>query len=318
MAAIGVVGAGAWGTALAVLCARAGHRVTLWARNPAPIARARESPRLPGVRLPDAVEVAGTLPPAADAVVMATPVRHLRAALALPRPADAPLVLCMKGLEPGTALFPAEIVRDAGSGAAMAVLSGPNFAHEVARGLPAAAVLGCADEAVRRHLLPLLGSRTFRLYGSADPVGVQVGGAAKNVVAIAAGAVMGAGLGENARAALVARSLAEVGRLVAALGGSARTASGLSGLGDLLLTCTGPASRNYRLGVMLGEGVACGTAQAAIGAAVEGVDAAPALVRRSAGVSCPVIATVARVLDGALDVAGGVAALLDRAAADEE
>ena len=306
-----VVGAGAWGTALAVHCAGAGHRVTLWARNPAPIAAARESSRLPGVTLPPGVTVTGTLPPHADAVLLATPVQHVRAILALGLP-SAPLVLCMKGLEAGTNLFPAEIAgRDA------AILTGPNFAHELARALPAAAVLASADPALRRMLLPLLATRAYRLYGSADPVGAQVGGAAKNVIAIAAGIAIGAGLGENARAALVTRGLAEIARLAVALGGRAETVSGLSGLGDLVLTCAGAASRNYRLGLAIGRGAAPAEARQAIGAAVEGMDAASALLARAGGVSCPIIAGVAAVLAGQADVTGAMAALLDRPGVDE-
>ena len=310
MTRICVVGAGAWGTALALHCARAGHSVTLWARNPDPIVATRKNPRLPGIVLSDSVEVSADLPPAADAILLVTPVQHLRAALALQLPA-APMVLCMKGLETGTNLFPAEI---AARGAA--ILTGPNFAHELARGLPAAAVLASADPALRRHLLPLLGSRAYRLYGSADPVGAQVGGAAKNVIAIAAGIAIGAGLGENARAALVTRGVAEIARLAVALGGRAETVSGLSGLGDLVLTCNGASSRNFRLGLAIGRGDAPEAARRAIGAAVEGMDAAPALLARARGVSCPIIAGVAAVLAGQ-DVATAMAALLDRPGADE-
>ena len=311
MTDICVIGAGAWGTALAVHCARAGHRVTLWARNPAPIAATRESPRLPGIRLPDSIGVTADLPGSADAILLATPAQHLRAALALKLPAAA-LVLCMKGLEIGSNLLPAEI-----AGPAAAILTGPNFAHELAHGLPAAAVLASADPALRRHLLALLGTRTYRLYGSSDPVGAQVGGAAKNVIAIAAGIAIGAGLGENARAALVTRSVAEIARLATALGGRAETVSGLSGLGDLMLTCNGASSRNFRLGVAIGQGQAPAAARLAIGAAVEGMDAAPALLARAGGVSCPIIAAVAAVLAGQADVAGAMAALLDRPGADE-
>ena len=170
-------------------------------------------------------------------------------------------------------------------------------------------------------LLPLLGTREFRLYGSADPVGAQVGGAAKNVMAIAAGIAIGAGLGENARAALVTRGLAEIARLAVALGGRAETVSGLSGLGDLMLTCAGAASRNFRLGLAIGQGTAPAAARRAIGAAVEGMDAAPALLARagaaSGAVSCPVIAGVAAVLAGRADVAGAMGALLDRPGTDE-
>ena len=311
-----VIGAGAWGTALAVHCARAGHRVTLWARNPGPIAASRENPRLPGIRLPEQIAITGELPATADAILLVTPVQHLRTILALPLP-DAPLVLCMKGLEIGTTLFPAEIAAAVRPGAATAILTGPNFAHELARSLPAAAVLASADPALRRGLLPLLGSREYRLYGSADPIGAQVGGAAKNVIAIAAGIAIGAGLGENARAALVTRGIAEIARLAVSLGGRAETVSGLSGLGDLMLTCAGTASRNTRLGLAIGQGVAPAEARRAIGAAVEGMDAAPALLARAGGVSCPIIAGVAAVVAGQVDVASAMAALLDRPGVDE-
>ncbi len=289
MSEVVVIGAGAWGTALAVHCARAGQRVTLWARDPGPIAAARESVRLPGVRLPGLVAVSASLPAAADAVLLATPVQHLRAALSLPLP-RAPLVLCMKGLEAGTHLFPAEVAGPASLAQGRAILTGPNFAHELARGLPAAAVLACADPALRRRLVGLLGTREYRLYGSADPVGAQVGGAAKNVIAIAAGAAIGAGLGENARAALVTRGVAEMARLAVALGGRAETVSGLSGLGDLMLTCAGGASRNFRLGLAIGAGRSPSEARTAIGAAVEGMEAAPALLARAGTVPCPIIA----------------------------
>jgi glycerol-3-phosphate dehydrogenase (NAD(P)+) len=311
-----VVGAGAWGTALAVHCARAGHRVTLWARNPDPIIAGRASPRLPGVVLPLGVHVAGVMPQAADAVLLVTPMQQLRSTLGLALP-DAPLVLCMKGLELRTHLFPAELVAALRPGAATAVLTGPNFAHELARGLPAAAILACVDPAMRRGLVRLLGTRAYRLYGSADPIGAQVGGAAKNVIAIAAGIAIGAGLGENARAALVTRGIAEIARLATHLGGRSETVSGLSGLGDLMLTCAGVASRNFRLGLAIGEGATPSQARAAIGAAVEGVDAAPALLARSEGVTCPIIAALVDVLQGHTDVPSAMAALLDRPETDE-
>ena len=311
-----VVGAGAWGTALAIHCVRAGHQVTLWARDPAAIAAARESHRLPGVMLPNGIAVTGTMPIAADAVLLATPVQHLRATLALTLP-DAPLVLCMKGLELGSALFPREIVASIRPSAETAILTGPNFAHELARGLPAAAILACVDPVQRRHLVGLLGTRQYRLYGGSDPIGAQVGGAAKNVIAIAAGIAIGAGLGENARAALVTRGVAEIARLAMALGGRAETVSGLSGLGDLMLTCAGAASRNFRLGLAIGSGAAPAQARAAIGAVVEGVDAAPALLARAVGVPCPIITALVAVLDGQADVATAMASLLDRPEAEE-
>ena len=300
-----IIGAGAWGSALAIHCAGAGHAVTLWARDPARLVGG-QIPRLPGFGLPDAVTVTGAVPPTADLVLLATPVQHLRAALALGLP-TAPLILCMKGLEAGSHLLPGEIV--AGP---CAILTGPNFAHELARGLPAAAVLASTDAALRRTAIALIGTRTYRLYDNSDPVGAQVGGAAKNVIAIAAGVAIGAGLGENARAALVTRGVAEIARLAVALGGRAETVSGLSGLGDLVLTCAGVASRNYRLGLAIGKGAAPDVARAAIGAAVEGVEAAPALLARATGVPCPIIAAVNEVLGGKTAVSAATAALLDR------
>ncbi len=290
--------------------------MTLWARNPAPIAVNRQSARLPGIELPSAVTVTADIPAEADAVLLAVPVQHLRAALALPLPA-APLVLCMKGLEAGSHLLPAEIAAAERPSARTAILTGPTFAHELARGLPAAAVLAASDPALRHALIALLGTRAYRLYGSADPVGAQVGGAAKNVVAIAAGIAIGAGLGENARAALVTRGLAEIGRLAVHLGGQAETAAGLSGLGDLVLTCSGMASRNYRLGLAIGGGDSPAAARQTIGAAVEGMAAAPALLARAPGVPCPIITAVAATLAGKADVLGAMAELLDRPGGEE-
>lgn len=310
-----VVGAGAWGTALAIHAARAGHQVTLWARDPAPILAAGTSPRLPGVALPPTVRVTGVMPEGANAVLVVTPVQHLRAALGLGLP-SAPWVLCMKGLEAGSHLLPLEVARAAHPDAAVAVLTGPNFAHEVAAGLPAAAVVAADDPALRRRLVGLLGTRGFRLYGSADPVAAQVGGAAKNVIAIAAGIAIGAGLGENARAAVVTRGLAEMSRLAVALGGRAETVAGLSGIGDLMLTCSGAASRNYRFGFALGRGV---DPDLAVGAAVEGRAAAPGLLARAeaVGVECPVIAGLASVLSGAEGFAPAMARLLARPEREE-
>ena len=311
-----VTGAGAWGTALAVHCASAGHRVTLWARNPTAIAARRISPRLPGVTLPPGIQITGRLPPTADTVLLAIPMQHLRAALGLALP-NAPFVLCMKGLEIGTRLFPAELVQSIRPGAVTAVLSGPNFAHELACGLPAAAIMASEDPGLRRELVGLLGTRSYRLYGSADPIGAQVGGAAKNVIAIAAGIAIGAGLGENARAALVTRGVAEIARLAVHLGGRAETVSGLSGIGDLMLTCAGTASRNFRLGLAIGRGTPPAQARADIGAAVEGMDAAPALLARAGEISCPITAALVDVLHGHTDVATAMATLLNRPESEE-
>ncbi len=312
-----VVGAGAWGTALALQATRAGREVTLWARQPAPILATRRSPRLPGHRLPDEVVVTGRLDGTRfDAVLLAVPVQHL-AAIAAMLAGDAPFVVCAKGLEAGTLRLPLEILADLHPDRPASVLTGPNFAQEVAAGLPAAAVLAAADAVLRRAMAELLASPTFRIYGNDDAVGAQLGGAAKNVIAIAAGAVIGAGLGENARAALITRGLAELGRLVVALGGQAETVGGLSGLGDLLLTCTGPTSRNFSLGLALGQGMTLAQILAGRSTATEGVATAPALVARAAGVDLPVCSAVAALLDGRLRLDQAIAALLARPRRDE-
>ncbi len=314
MSHILIVGAGAWGSALAIHCARAGHRVALWARNPDSVQHG-QNPRLPGVTLPQAITVSHSIPPDTGLTILATPVQHLRAALALPLP-PAPILLAMKGLELGTQLFPAEVLAAIRPGDA-AILTGPNFAHELARGLPAASVVASADPALRRLVVGLLGTRHFRLYESPDPVGAQVGGAAKNVIAIAAAIAIAAGFGENARAALITRGVAELARLAQALGGRPETVSGLSGVGDLVLTCAGPASRNYRLGLAIGAGTPPEAARAGIAAAVEGWEAAPALLARAGDIPCPIIAAVAAILAGRLDVPGAMASLLDRPETDE-
>lgn len=251
---IAVVGDGAWGTALAIQAARANASVSLWARDPAALGPDRCMRRLPGIPLPGTVAVSGTLPAAADLVLLAVPIQQLRRVAGL-LALRAPLIACCKGLEAGTGLLPTEILRDLHPDLPCGVLSGPNFAGEVARGLPAASVLACRDPGLAQHLAAMLASPSFRLYAGADPTGAAAAGAAKNVIAIAAGAAIGAGHGENARAALITRGIAELGRLIAALGGMPATAAGLSGIGDLLLTCTGSQSRNYSLGVALGQGV---------------------------------------------------------------
>ena len=315
MSSVVVVGAGAWGTALAIQAARAGTDVTLWARDPAraqAIAMSRENPRLPGHILPDRVQVVDALPTSADIVLLVVPMQHLRGVLErLPTPA-APLVACIKGVEAGSLRLPLEVIAALRPGAPTAVLSGPNFAHEVAAGLPAASVVAATDGVVRDRLTALLATPSFRLYGNDDPVGAQVGGAAKNVIAIAAGAVIGAGLGENARAALITRGLAELARLAVALGGRSETVMGLSGLGDLLLTCTGPASRNFSLGLALGRGERLDDVLAARSAVTEGVATAPALVARAAGVDMPICAAVADLLAGRTTLAEAIAGLLAR------
>jgi glycerol-3-phosphate dehydrogenase (NAD(P)+) len=320
MSSVAVIGAGAWGTALAIQAARAGNDVTLWARDPqraGMIAVSRENPRLPGVRLPEPILVSDAMPGEVDIALLAAPMQHIRHVLQQLPPGLAPLVVCAKGLETGTLRLPLELVEELRPGTPAAVLTGPNFAHEIAAGLPAAAVVAAADATLRETVATTLSTPSFRLYGNDDPVGAQVGGAAKNVIAIAAGTVIGAGLGENARAALITRGLAELARLAAALGGRRETVMGLSGLGDLLLTCTGPASRNFSLGLALGRGEALADVLAARSAVTEGVATAPALVARAAGVDLPICTAVAALLSGDTTLKDAMAALLSRPRRDE-
>ena len=279
--------------------------------------KASPPPRLPGARLPEAVSVVTEPPATADLAVLAMPTQHLRSVLAGLPPIAAPLLACMKGVEAGTLRLPLEVVAELRPGVPAAVLTGPNFAHEVAAGLPAAAVVAAADPGLRECIAALLGTPAFRVYGNDDPVGAELGGAAKNVMAIAAGAVMGAGLGENARAALITRGLAELARLAASLGGRAETVMGLSGLGDLLLTCTGQASRNYSFGLALGRGETTAAALAGQSGVIEGVTTAPALVARAAGVELPICAEVAALLEGRRTLQQAIAALLSRPRKDE-
>lgn len=326
--AIAVIGAGAWGTALAARLAPLRPTV-LWARSPqraAEIQVARENARyLPGHPIPDALTVtadAGAALRAAALVLLAVPTQALRAIAAALRPhwpEAAPAVICAKGIERESLCLPSEILAGTLPASPCAVLSGPTFAHEMVAGLPAAAVLAASDEALRARLLAALAIPRFRLYGSTDVAGVQLGGAAKNVIAIAAGVVEGMGLGENARAALITRGVAELARLVAAEGGRPETAAGLSGLGDLILTCTGAASRNHSLGIALGRGAPLAEVLAGRVGVTEGVHTAPALVARAArtGTELPIASAVAALLDGRATAAMLVEALLSRAAKDE-
>jgi glycerol-3-phosphate dehydrogenase (NAD(P)+) len=320
MSSIAVIGAGAWGTALAIQAARAGNDVTLWARDAGRaglIAASRENPRLPGVRLPEPIIVSSAVPEAVDVALLAMPMQHLREMLGQMPVGLAPLVVCAKGVEAVTLRLPLEVVAEERPNTPAAVLTGPNFAHEIAAGLPAASVVAANDAAMRERVAAMLSTPSFRLYGNDDPIGAQVGGAAKNVIAIAAGAVIGAGLGENARAALITRGLAELARLAVALGGRRETVMGLSGLGDLLLTCTGAASRNYNLGLALGRGEKLADVLAARSSVTEGVATAPALVARAAGVDMPICAVVASLLGGSTTLRQAMATLLARPRRDE-
>jgi glycerol-3-phosphate dehydrogenase (NAD(P)+) len=318
---IAVVGAGAWGTALANIAARAGRSVTLWARDPATIAAigaTRESPRLPGIRIDDRVTVTAMLADAArgDAVLLVVPaqaLRHAATALAPHLRAGTPVIACAKGIERGTRKFMTEVIADTLPQARPAILSGPSFASDVARGLPTAVTLACTDAALAATLAHALGSPTFRPYHSTDVRGVEIGGAAKNVLAIAAGIVRGRKLGASATAALVTRGFAELARLGRALDARPETLTGLSGLGDLILTCSSPQSRNFSLGIALGEGRSLDDIQHEHKLA-EGVFTADALteIARREDVEMPIATAVATVLDGGLSVDGAIDSLLTR------
>jgi glycerol-3-phosphate dehydrogenase (NAD(P)+) len=318
---IAVVGAGAWGTALANVIARVGRRVTLWARNPAitaAIVATRESPRLPGVRIDDRVTLAALSDgePAGDAILVVVPAQALRAAVSALAGAVAPgtpVVACAKGIERGTGRFMTEIVAECLPAAIPAILSGPSFAGDVARGLPTAVTLAAPDEATARMLAQSIGSATFRPYHSTDVRGVEIGGAAKNVLAIAAGIVAGRKLGASAAAALTTRGFAELVRFGRTYGARAETLTGLSGLGDLILTCSSAQSRNFRLGRKLAEGSTLDEVRRA-GQLAEGAFTASVLVdmARAQQVETPVAAAVAAVLDGTLGVDEAIEALLTR------
>ena len=320
MSKLAVVGAGAWGTALALQAIRLGHDVMLIARDAdtaAKIAETRANSRLPGHHLPVELEVGHDLCAEAKLALWAVPTQHLRSSLLRLRPMGEAIVVCAKGVEAGTHLLPLEIVDQVIPGRSLAVLTGPNFAHEVASGLPAAAVVASRDTILREEVRVMLGSSTFRLYGNSDPIGAQIGGAAKNVIAIAAGAVIGAGLGENARAALVTRGLSELCRLAVALGGKAETLMGLSGLGDLLLTCTGRTSRNFSMGYALGRGESLQKIQDGRSGVTEGVLTAAALVARASDVELPICRAVAGLLAGVKTLDQAITQLLSRPQRDE-
>jgi len=317
---VAVVGAGAWGTALANAAARAGRAVTLIARDMTTadaIARTRESPRLPGVHLDPAIAVIGTATDATKShiVLLAVPAQALRAALA-PFAQDiipgTVVVACAKGIERGTRRYMTEIIAELAPQAVPAILSGPSFADDVARGLPTAVTLAALDEATAAALCQALGSPTFRPYHTTDVRGVEIGGAAKNVLAIAAGIVAGRKLGASALAALTTRGFAELARFGRACGAQAETLAGLSGLGDLVLSCASRQSRNFSFGIALGEGAS--PAQAAGGKLAEGAFTAAVLldIARARGIDMPITDAVASILDGRIDIDAAINSLLTR------
>jgi glycerol-3-phosphate dehydrogenase (NAD(P)+) len=326
-ARIAVVGAGAWGSALANVAARAGRQVTLWGRDSAAIraiVATGESAKLPGIRIDRRVlattEVAAI--GEADAVLLAVPAQALRAAAAALAPhlreRRIAVVACAKGIERETRLFMTEVIARILPQAIPAILSGPSFAADVGRALPTAVTLAAADDALATALAHALGSATFRPYHSTDIRGVEIGGAAKNVLAIAAGIVTGRRLGASAAAALTTRGFAELARFGRAQGGRAETLTGLSGLGDLILTCSSRQSRNFSLGVALGEGASLAAAHGH--KLAEGVYTASVLVEMAAthGVDMPISTAVAAVLEGRCGIDEAIDSLLTRPFRAEE
>jgi glycerol-3-phosphate dehydrogenase (NAD(P)+) len=273
--------------------------------------------RLPGIVFPSGLLVSTQVPADSDLLLLAVPTQHIRATLPRLSATSAAPVVCAKGVEAGTHLLPLEILAQGLSARPLGVLTGPNFAHEIAAGRPAATVMASTDAGLRERVRLAIGTPGFRVYGNDDPIGAQLGGAAKNVIAIAAGTVIGAGLGENARAALITRGLSELSRLTVALGGRAETVMGLSGLGDLLLTCTGPASRNFSLGLALGQGQSLADILAGRTGVTEGVTTAPALLARAGDIEMPICRAVSALLAGAITVPQAMEQLLSRPNRDE-
>jgi len=320
---VAVIGAGAWGTALASVAARAGRGVTLYARDAAHAAHielARENPRLPGIALSSHIIITNDLAAAAraDIVLIATPAQHLRGAVGQLAPhlrKSAPVIACAKGIEHGTHKFMTEVIAAAAPGAVPAILSGPSFADDVARGLPTAVTLAAHDEKLAGELVQALGSPTFRPYHTTDVRGVEIGGAAKNVLAIAAGIAVGRKLGASAQAALTTRAFSELARFGRALGARGETLTGLSGLGDLILTCSSPQSRNFALGLALGRGD-----PPPPGKLAEGEFTAPVLVELAASqnVEMPVSKAVAAILAGRTTIDAAIEGLLTRPFKAEE
>jgi glycerol-3-phosphate dehydrogenase (NAD(P)+) len=322
---IGVAGAGAWGMALANAVAAAGRTVIIWGRDEAgirAIATTRRSDRLPGVDLARAVEATADLAELGrcDAILVATPAQSRREiALRLATaPGSAALVACAKGIERGTHAFMTEVLGEAAPDRPRAILSGPSFAADVAAGLPTAVTLASTDEDLARALCDALRGPSLRLYYSTDVRGVEIGGAAKNVLAIACGIAAGRGLGASAVAALTARGFAELRRFGEAFGARGSTLMGLSGLGDLVLTCSSPQSRNFAFGLGLGRGASA--AVAGTGGLAEGRFSALALTElaRERGVDMPIADCVQGLIEGSLDVKAAVSALLARPPRGEE
>ena len=320
---VGVIGAGAWGTALSQVLTLGGNAVLLHAREPEvaeSIRNVREnSLYLPGVTLSEAIAPTTEIADLAgcDLILAVPPAQHMRATLSAFAPhmrAGTPVVLCAKGVERGTDALMTEVLAAVLPGAVQAVLAGPNFAREVAMGLPSAVTLACKDEALGAKIAATLAGPTFRPYQSTDLIGAESGGAIKNVIAIACGISEGTGLGRNAHAALITRGFAEMTRLAIAMGAQLATMAGLCGMGDLVLTCSSPQSRNMSVGLALGQGQTLEAALAGKVSVAEGVQSAPAVcdLGRKNGVDLPLCNAVNAVLSGGMSVDQAIDALLSR------
>jgi glycerol-3-phosphate dehydrogenase (NAD(P)+) len=320
---VGIIGAGAWGTALAIVARRAGRDVLVWAHEPETVVAINErhvnEVFLPGVTLDPAIEATGRFSEAAtcDVLLMVTPAQHFRAIADALKPLvreGQPLVICSKGIEQTSGKLLSQIATEILPATAISVLSGPSFASDVASGLPAAVTMSTAEEDLGRALSYALSHPPFRCYWSHDVIGAEIGGAVKNVYAIAAGIVKGKALGASAHAGLVTRSFAEMARFGVALGAQLETMIGLSGLGDLVLTCGSPQSRNMSLGVALGEGLSVEEALAGRPTVTEGVATASAMteIAGARGIELPIAESVQAVVTGRTTVDAAIEALLAR------
>lgn len=317
---LGVIGGGAWGTALAQVAAQGGRETLLWAIEDdvvAAINRIHENPiYLKGVKLDPAIRATDNFSELAgcDAWLVVTPAQHMRAVLGTMPCPGMPLVLCSKGIEESSGALLHQIAAEVCTTSPIAVLSGPTFAHEVAKGLPTAVTLAAEDAALAERLRERIAQPTFRIYVSSDVAGAEIGGAVKNVLAIACGVVEGKGLGQNARAALIARGFAEMRRFGLAFGANPETLSGLSGLGDLVLTCSSTSSRNYSLGVGIGQGLPAAELLSNRKTVAEGAFTAPVLARlaREKGIDMPIVDAVDTLIAGRANVHQVLDALLSR------
>jgi glycerol-3-phosphate dehydrogenase (NAD(P)+) len=323
-----VIGGGAWGTALAQVCARAGREVVLWAREPEVVEgvnTAHENATfLKGVALDPTIRATNAFADLTDAdlVLAVPPAQHMRSTLSAFAPHarnGLPILLCSKGIEQGSLKLMTEVLAETIPQAQAAVLSGPSFAGEVARGLPTAVTLACRDTGCAEDLAEAIATPAFRPYFATDMIGAEAGGAVKNVLAIACGIVEGRGLGRSAHAALITRGFAELTRLAVALGGEAETVAGLCGLGDLVLTCSSPQSRNMSVGLALGAGQTLEEALAGKLSVAEGVASAPAVreLARRLGVETPICEAVAAILAGEAGVDDAIRGLLSRPLREE-